>query len=332
MININDMYFNYIKKRNIIQVEEVVNMKTISEVYYEQDIIPYRNSDKVIDMHTHTCYSDGELSPQDLIRLAIDKRIGTLAITDHDTIEGIKRVDRANSLIVDSSIEIINGIELSAKVPKGRMHILGYDINLNNEKLNKKMRVLKDNSIHSVLSIMEQIKRDYGILFGYADIKTLVNANHNLGRPDLAKLCIKYGYAKTVQEAFDKYLIEAYNKTRQTGKGILYQECIDLILSSGGIPVLAHPKSLELSEKEFLIVLKDMISCGLQGIEVYHSSHTKEEMQYYLDIANQYGLLVSGGSDYHGKTVKPDIELGNGKDNNLHIKTLTLLDKIHQQR
>ena len=295
----------------------------------EKIILPYRRSKKIIDMHTHTNYSDGDLSPQELIRLAIDKRIGTLAITDHDTIEGIKKVNKNEDIIVDSGIKIINGIELSAKTDKGRMHILGYGIDLNNSALNKKMIDLKDNSINSVLSIMEQIKRDYGIKFSYNDIKELVNANHNLGRPDLAKLCVKYGYANTIQDAFDKYLIDAYNKTRQNSKGLQYQECLELIANSGGIPVLAHPKSLELSEKEFLILLKEMISCGLKGIEVYHSSHTQEEIKYYLEIANKYGLLISGGSDFHGKTVKPDIELGTGKNNNIRIKKLSLLDKLH---
>ncbi len=251
-----------------------------------------------------------------------------LAITDHDTIEGIKVVDRNSDFILNSGIKIINGIELTAKVNKGRMHILGYGIDLTNESLNKKMSDLKDNSINSVLSIMEQIKRDYGITFRYDDIKNLVNANHNLGRPDLAKLCVKYGYASTVQDAFDKYLIEAHNKTRQNSKGLYYKECIELITSSNGIPVLAHPKSLELEEKKFLILLKDMISCGLKGIEVYHSSHSIEEMKYYLEIANKYNLLISGGSDFHGKTVKPDIELGSGKNNNIKIKELSLLNKL----
>lgn len=304
--------------------------QTLDKYYMEKIILPYRKSKKTIDMHTHTNYSDGDLSPEKLIRLAIDKRIGTLAITDHDTIEGIKKVNRNENIIVDSGIEIINGIELSAKTDKGRMHILGYDIDLKNKALNKKMIDLKDNSINSVLSIMEQIKRDYGIRFGYDDIKELVNANHNLGCPDLAKFCVKYGYATSSQDAFDKYLIDAYNKTRQTSKGLQYQECLELIKNSGGIPVLAHPKSLELSEKEFLILLKEMISCGLKGIEVYHSSHSKEEMNYYLKIANKYGLLISGGSDFHGKTVKPDIELGTGKDNNIKIKKLSLLDKLHK--
>lgn len=285
--------------------------------------------DKLIDMHTHTSYSDGELSPQELISLAISKNIGVLAITDHDTIEGVKSIDRTANYIADNDIRIINGIELSAKTNKGTMHILGYGIDIDNESLNKKMSLLKDNSINGVLSVMEQLKRDYGIRFGYWDIRELINANHNLGRPDLAKLCIKYGYATTVQDAFDKYLIDAHNKTRSTSKGLEYDECLDLISSSGGIPILAHPKSLGLEEKEFLMLLRNMISCGLKGIEVYHSSHTKEEMQHYLEIAREYNLLVSGGSDFHGPSVKPDIELGSGKGNNIKIKKLSLVDSLH---
>ena len=283
--------------------------------------------EKLIDMHTHTNYSDGDLSPIDVVKRAIKNNIGTMAITDHDTIAGVKTIDRNNPIIKESGIRIINGIELSAKTKKGRMHILGYGINLDNEMLNNKMIELKNNSINSVLSIMEQIKRDYGIRFDYDDIKELVNANHNLGRPDLAKLCIKYGYATTVQDAFDKYLIAAYEKTRQTSKGLPYPECLELITKSGGIPVLAHPKTLELEEKEFLVLLRNMIDLGLKGIEVYHSSHTKDEMSYYLDIANRYNLLISGGSDFHGETVKPDIEIGVGR-NNLKIKELSLLNYL----
>lgn len=285
------------------------------------------NSD-LIDLHTHTNYSDGELSPEELIKLAISRGIGTLAITDHDTILGIKSVNKDDDYIEASGIKIINGIELSAKIDKGRMHILGYDIDLENEELNNKMMELRDNSINSVLSVMEQIKRDYGIVFGYDDIKELVNANHNLGRPDLAKLCVKYGYASSVQDAFDKYLIDAYNKTRKTSKGIEYEECLSLILNSGGIPVLAHPKSLELGKEEFLNLLEKLIKYGLLGIEVYHSSHNMEEMEFYLDVASKYNLLVSGGSDFHGSVVKPDIEIGTGKNNNIKVKKLSILDKF----
>lgn len=289
------------------------------------------NKEKLIDMHAHTNYSDGELSPYELIKLAIERNIGTLAITDHDTLLGVKQIDKDNTLIKDNDIRIINGIELSAKAKKGQIHILGYNININDEYLNRKMSILRDNSLHSVLSIMEQLKIIYGIRFSYDDIKELINSNHNLGRPDLARLCIKYGYATTVKEAFEKYLEEAKKRVSVSNKGLPYQECIELISNSGGVPVLAHPKSLKLDEKEFLIVLNDMIECGLKGIEVYHSTHTKEEMDYYLKIANEYNLLVSGGSDYHGINTKPDIELGTGRGNNLKIKQLSLLDNINKK-
>ena len=208
------------------------------------------------------------------------------------------------------------------------MHILGYDIDLKNKELNKKMEELQNNSINSVLSIIEQIKRDYGIIFTYQELKELVNAPNNLGRPDIAKLIVKNGYAKTIQEAFDLYLINAHQKTRGNNKGLSYQECLNLILNSGGIPVLAHPHSLELNEKELLLLIKEMINNGLEGIEVYHSNHTKEQTKLYLEIARKYNLLISGGTDYHGKYVKPDIELGTGRNNNVMIRSLSILKHL----
>lgn len=283
------------------------------------------NEEFLIDLHTHTCCSDGELYPDELIKYAYDKNVRTLAITDHDTLLGLKNIDYDMEILKE--MKYIPGIELSAKVDKGTMHILGYGIDMNNERLNKKMNELRDNRMHACLSLMEQIKRDYGIVFGYDDIKDLINSNHNLGKPDLAKLCVKNGYAINIQDAFDKYLLPSYEKVRGTNKRLTYQECIDLIIDSGGIPVLAHPKTLKLTEKELLTLVKEMITYGLKGIEVYHSTHIEKENKFYIEIANNYNLLISGGSDYHGKNVKPDIDVGIGKGN-LKIKKLSLLDKI----
>ncbi len=125
----------------------------------------YKNNEKTIDMHVHSNYSDGDMSPNELIKFAVENLIDIISITDHDTIEGIKNLNRDDKFVKLSGIKIINGIELSAKSKKGRMHILGYGIDIDNESLNKKMIELKDNSINSVLSIMEQIKRDYNIRF-----------------------------------------------------------------------------------------------------------------------------------------------------------------------
>ena len=132
------------------EAEDKLAIDSLNRLYFDNIINPYRASDKIIDLHTHTNYSDGDLSPSELIRLAIEKRIGILGITDHDTLDGIKKVDKSDSLIVDSGIQIIDGIELSAKVSKGRMHILGYDIDINDGNLNKKMGEIKDNSIKKV--------------------------------------------------------------------------------------------------------------------------------------------------------------------------------------
>ena len=107
-------------------------MNTLDKMLYNNVIKTYKDSSKVIDLHTHTIYSDGELTPDELIREAIDKKVGILSITDHNTIEGIKTINRNSSLIINSGINIINGIELSAKVNQGTMHILGYNIDINN--------------------------------------------------------------------------------------------------------------------------------------------------------------------------------------------------------
>lgn len=282
--------------------------------------------EKLIDLHMHSSYSDGDLSPDELIKECIKNNIKTISITDHDTIEGNKNISLKYKN--NDEIKIISGIELSARVSVGTMHILGYDIDINNRVLNDKIPVLKNNSIYHIIGLLTVLKKDYNITFSTEDIKELICSNKNIGRPDLAKLCIKYGYCKSVSDAFDKYLIDSYEKIRSIGKGISYKECIDLITVAGGIPVLAHPKTLKLNDNDLLKLIKNMKEYGLKGIEVYNSIHTKEDIEKYLKIASDLNLLISGGSDYHGEKTKPDIKLGTGKNNNLYIKKLSILSKI----
>lgn len=280
----------------------------------------------MIDLHIHSCYSDGEDTPNDLIKKAMQKGIKALAITDHDTLLGNHNITLKKEQRV--GIKVISGIELTAKTTHGRMHILGYDIDIHNNTLNEAIEKLRNNSIYSVISLIIQLKKDYAITFSTEELQQLFITTKNIGRPDIAKLCIKNGYATSVEEAFDLYLETAYQKTRTTNKGIPYSECIDLIKNAGGIPVLAHPKTLAKSKEELQKLIEEMIVAGLEGIEVYHSSHTEAETKIYKELAQQYQLLISGGSDYHGYNVKPDIKLGTGKNNNLKIKELSLLNKI----
>lgn len=288
------------------------------------------DNNKYIDMHTHSIYSDGQLEVDELIKLAIKNNVGILSITDHDTLLGNKNISEYYRKSND--IMIINGIELSAKVDKGRMHILGYDYDINNYELNNKMDELKVNSIYAIMACINQLRIDYNIVFSEKEIKEIINRKGNIGRPLVARLLVKYGYADSVEDAFQKYLNPAYNKTRKTNKGINYEECIRLIKEANGISVLAHPNQLLLNDTELENTLKKLISCGLDGIEVYHSGHSKEEVEKYLYLADKYNLLISGGSDFHGIDVKPDIELGSGYKNNVKIKRLSLVDEIKRRK
>lgn len=280
----------------------------------------------MIDLHTHSCYSDGEYTPNELILKAKSEGIKMISITDHDTVLGNQNITLKKE--EKSGIRIIPGIELSAKVDKGQMHILGYNIDIYNNELNQKIKELKNNSFYSVLAMIVQLKKDYGITFTTEEILEILNSKGNIGRPDIAKLFVKYSYTSSVKEAFDKYLIPANKKISSIKKGITYNECINLIKNAGGIAVLAHPKTLKCTSKELEKIIIELKKSGIEGIEVYHSIHKPEEIEQYLDLANKYNLLVSGGSDYHGPLIKPNIELATGVNNNIKTKKLTITTRI----
>lgn len=305
-------------------------LRTLDKIYYERIIKPYKSSEKIIDMYTFSKYSGGDLSPYELIRLAIKQKVKTLAITDYNTIEGVKNINRNDELITDSGIEIINAVMLSGKSSLGIINILGYGIDINNKNLNIKMSKLKDNNINLTLSILEEIKKEYSIRFCYEDIKKIINANHYLSILDIARLFIKYGYINKINTEILNYLSSVFNKVRHLNKGLTYQECIELIVNSGGIPVL-YPKILNISEKESLVLLKEMIGLGLKGIMVYQSNYSQEEIEYYLEIATKYNLLISGGSGFHSEIFSEGVKVGTGKNNNINIKNLSLLNELHKK-
>lgn len=282
----------------------------------------------LIDMHTHSYYSDGELSPDELIIKAGKEGVSTIAITDHDTILGLKNITIDPNKI---GVKLIEGIELSAQVSTGSMHILGYDIDINDEKLNKKLEDIHNRNLYAVMAIICQLKKDYDIVFSCEEILGILNLDRNIGRPDIAKLLIKHGYVSSVKEAFKKYLVEAYERCGKVTKGIPKQECIELIKNAGGLAFLAHPVTLQKNPQELETCIKELVEYGLDGIEVFHSEHSHKNIEEYIRLANKYNLLISGGSDYHGENTKPDIELGRGK-NNIKIKQLTLLDRINARR
>ena len=280
---------------------------------------------KLIDLHVHSSYSDGDYTPTELIHIAKSKNIGTISITDHDTVLAYHNMEAQND------VEVIPGIELSAKDEIGRMHILGYGINPFDSKLTKKIEQLKENNIDAFFMILDCLKK-HGLIFDSKDISCLLNKNGDVGRNDLAKLCVDYGYSETVDDAFKKYLIDAHLKTRSKRKEMSYEECCDVIREAGGIPVLAHPVTLNRSVQELDSFVEKLVMAGLMGIEVIHSKHTSEEITFYIELINKYNLLFSGGTDYHGEITKPEIEIGVGKQKKLILTNCSVLDYVKGRR
>lgn len=283
---------------------------------------------QLIDLHTHSNYSDGDYSPETLYKIAEANNISNLSLTDHDTLIGNQEILN----IPNKKINYITGIELTAKINPGKMHILGYNIDLNNKHLIKALDEIKNNSIEDTLRVLFQVGRDFNITFPQCEMNKLTNSLGNIGRPALSRLCVKYGHASHSQEAFDKYLTPAYEKTRGANKTPEPEECISLITNAGGTASLAHPYSLKLKDKELLLLLKSYLNLGLQGVEVFNSAHNLEQTKTYYNLAMELGLLISGGTDYHGSFIHPDVEIGTGKNNNIKIKNLSIINHINQKK
>ncbi len=277
-----------------------------------------------VEMHIHSTHSDGEFTPEELVKQAINQNIKTFALTDHDCIRG--NIDILNSTPTEQ-INFISGIEFSGLIDKGRLHILGYDIDIKNPTLNKRLEKYKLENHNYVRALIEILQNDYNIHFSNKDINKLFKQTNNLGRADLAKLCVKNNYTINTTEAFEQYLNPAYKQVT-THKGILPTECLSLIIASGGIPVLAHPYTLEKNNKDLEAYIKFLKENGLEGIEVYRPDHTEEQSKTLLNIANKLNLLTSAGSDYHGIQLKPHHELRPY----YRRKQLTLLNKLDTRK
>ena len=275
---------------------------------------------RYVDLHTHSVYSDGSKEPSEVVREAKKNNVGILALTDHDNIEGTKEL----ITLKEKDIYIYSGVELTANIPKGRMHILGYNIDLDNINLNKRLKEMREASIYNIMLYIELLKKDFNIIIPKDKIDWLLNLKGNVGRPQLSLILKKMGYCKTVQEAFDKYLISIYEKVRSVKKGLTKEEAVSLIVESDGIASLAHPGTLLMEPNELKQELLYLKSLGLKCIEVFHSNTPLEMRKFYLSLAKELDLLVSGGTDYHGHEIKPDIDIGYGKDNNTRIEPQSL--------
>lgn len=282
------------------------------------------------DLHIHSTFSDGELTPCELLNLCHKKNISILSITDHNNLLGAKQALKEN---IYSDITVIPGIELSAKSPSNiQIHILGYNMNLEDSNLNYVCKEIMKDSNQRIKSLISELKRNYSITFKDDDIKEVFSSYGNIGRPEIAKLCLKYGYAKSVKDAFTFLLNPIKNKVVKKKFELTDKECIKCIIEAGGIASLAHPVTLNKDDKELKKYIQNLANEGLEAVEVYHSNNPNHLTNHLLQITNQLNLFQSIGSDYHGPIVSPNVELGKGKNNNILGKDANIITKLLEEK
>jgi predicted metal-dependent phosphoesterase TrpH len=258
-----------------------------------------------VDLHSHSTASDGTFAPADVVRLAKESGLVGLALTDHDTIAGLSEAAEAAKQL---GIDFLPGIEISCEVPKpATMHMLGYGVDINSEPLkeltsqlmagrdDRNPRIIRRLNELNVAITMEEVEQQAG-----GDV---------VGRPHIAAVMLRKGYVSSIKQAFDKYLatggLAYFDRDRPTPK-----RGIELIRQAGGLPVLAHPPQLRTeNDAQLERTVKDLADLGLAGIEVIHSDHDAGWVERCTSLAERYGLLKTGGSDFHG-TNKKDIRLG----------------------
>ena len=285
----------------------------------------------ICDLHTHSTASDGKYSPKDVVRKAYDRGVKYLALTDHDTLSGI---EEAKSEAEKLDMHFIPGVELSTTYKGETIHILGYFIDENNEKLSSVLYKLKEARKKKFFELVDYVEKRLDLKINRIDVENIVNKVNVPGKPHLAELLVKYNYASSVREAFEKYLEDAKTKTSNRAPA---DEVIDAIKSAGGIAIWAHPKKVE---KQYNISFEELmprlLELGIDGIEIFNSLHSYDDCCRYLDYSNKNNLFKTGGSDYHGDQVKPDVKIGvlynSGEEIKIDLKQINLQSIIKEEK
>lgn len=244
---------------------------------------------KYADLHVHTFYSDSTFSPDEVMACAKEKSLDAIAICDHDCIDGIPPSIEISSRL---DIEVIPGIELTAEKLDAEIHILGYFIDWRNEAFQKKLKEIQESRVSRIYKMVEKLD-GMKIKVNPADVFKLAGKG-SVGRPHLAQAMLRAGSIRNLKEAFEKY-IGFLKPCYVPNIKFSPQNAIELILSVGGVPVLAHPHTVGKDE-----YIAEFIEYGLRGIEVYHTDHKAAMVKHYEEVAKRYNLLMTGGSDCHG--------------------------------
>ncbi len=260
-----------------------------------------------IDLHIHSRYSDGTMGPEELIVYAKKKGLEAVAITDHDTVGGVREAIRQGRKL---DLEVISGIEISAIYGETTVHILGYLFDMNNEVFLKAIDRLQRARIERNRKILQLLEKK-GIHLQEDEIAAVSQIGQT-GRPHIAKVLINKGLVADIDEAFGTYLGDdgcAYVQRFVFSAG----EVLDLIHQAGGVAVLAHPMQLVKKGLELNSVIGKLVDQGLDGLELYYPTHSRKTRAALLQFVERYNLVVSGGSDYHGD-MRPGTTLAGGKN------------------
>ncbi len=241
-----------------------------------------------IDLHTHTTASDGLLAPEALVALAHDAGVGVLAVADHDTTDGVDPAVAAGTRL---ALETIPAVEINTDVDDSEVHVLGYYIDHHLPWFQEFLGRLRNGRVNRAARMVEKLNA-LGIRVDFARVRAL--ASGAVGRPHVARALVEAGAVASTEEAFEKYIGRngpAYVERMKVSP----QEAVQVILRAGGIPVLAHPGWGVKDE-----MVPALVGAGLEGLEVYYPDHTPAMVNRYLEIARRHGLLITGGTDFHG--------------------------------
>jgi predicted metal-dependent phosphoesterase TrpH len=257
---------------------------------------------KFADLHLHTNFSDGTLSPQELVKICLKKKLAAIAVSDHDTVGAIEPAIKAAD---NKDIEVLPAIELSTDRDGKEVHILGYLIDYKNQGLLDKLSFLRQMRVERIVEIIRKLREINSIDIEFDELKE-ISGKGTISRLHLARLMVRKGCVKSIVEAFTKYIGDK-SAAYVCGFHFSPPEAIKLIEDIKGISVLAHPYTIRDQE-----LIPWLVDCGLKGIEVYYPEHSPTQTVYYENLAKKYNLLVTGGSDYHGE-IKPGVQLGSLK-------------------
>lgn len=261
---------------------------------------------RIIDLHVHSTESDGTLTPEDLVAEAKKAGLAAFALTDHDTCQG---VCKAMPLAASAGIELIPGIELSTDYHGKEVHIVGLYIDIENEQLLKKTAEYRKCRSERNALMVEALRKE-GLSITMEEL-VAENPDCVITRANIARFLYEHGQIKSVREAFDRYIGD-HCKCYVGRLKVASTDAVRLIKEAGGTAILAHPLLYGLSNTNLQKMIDELKLVGLDGLEAIYSTYTTGEEQQMKRLARENGLLISGGSDFHGSN-KPDIALGRGR-------------------